>query len=124
MTNSDIIEINAVDAYKKLKNNDQSVLIDVRTQSEWDTVGFPNLSNFNKKVIKLSILHNDGAINQNFEIDFQNLNIDKNEEIFFICKSGKRSRYSGEIVRSLGFIKIYNISDGYINGWLKNNLPT
>ena len=33
MTNNNIIEINAVDAYEKLKNNDQSVLIDVRTQS-------------------------------------------------------------------------------------------
>ena len=124
MTNNDIIEINAIDAYEKLKNNDQSVLIDVRTQSEWDTVGFPNLSNLNKKLIKLSIMDIDGTINHHFQIDFQNLKIDKNDEIFFICKSGQRSKYSGEIAKSLGFNKIYNISDGYINGWLNNELPT
>ncbi len=124
MTNNDIIEIKAVDAYEKLKKDNDTILIDVRTQFEWDSVGVPNLTNCNKEVIKLSILNDDGTMNDNFETDFENLNIDKNFEIFFICKSGQRSWHSAEIVKSIGFNKIYNISDGYLDGWKKNNLPT
>ena len=63
------------------------------------------------------------------------MNIEKNDNIFLICRSGTRSFYAAKYLASCSYNYTYNVSDGFegdknnlnqrsnINGWKYNNLP-
>ena len=68
-------------------------------------------------------------LNENFEQEFLDLQIDKSKKILCICRSGARSLHAAEIFSNHGYTAI-NISDGFegssvINepGWKKIGLP-
>ena len=48
-----VLQIDALDAWKVLQEEPNSILIDVRTREEIEFVGFVNLSNTNAKIISL-----------------------------------------------------------------------
>ena len=82
-------------------------LVDVRTPNEYKSG------------------HITGAININYyDQDFstQIAALDKSKPIYVYCRSGVRSKYSSEILKKLGFKKIYNLKGGILN-WSTNKLP-
>ncbi len=48
----------------------------------------------------------------------------KPKEIVVICRSGARSEYAANILAKNGFKNVYNVEDGYIFGWKRDNLPS
>ena len=110
-----------------LKNNPNSVLIDVRTEEEWKMDGKPNGEEIGLKTFFLTIQFADKSYNENFVEDFNNLNIKKDTEILTICMGGVRSQATAELISRKDY-KCSNISDGFLGnkenmGWKKNNLP-
>tara|TARA_B100000427_G_C15448254_1_gene568380 strand:- start:640 stop:1017 length:378 start_codon:yes stop_codon:yes gene_type:complete len=110
-----------------LKNNPNSVLIDVRTEEEWKMDGKPNGEEIGLKTFFLTIQFADKSYNENFVEDFNNLNIKKDTEILTICMGGVRSQAAAELISRKDY-KCSNISDGFLGnkenmGWKKNNLP-
>lgn len=115
-----------------LKDDSSAKLIDVRTKEEWNTVGIPDLSSIAHKLHKISWrLLPDMLINPNFFSDLLQAIPDLNKEnnIFVICKSGKRS---AEVVESLlekGYKNTINVEDGFegnkdnLKGWKNSGLP-
>ena len=107
-----------------LKSNPKSVLLDVRTQEEWDNVGKPDGDKIGLRTYFLEIQRN---VLFNFVQVFQNLNINQDKEIFVICKSGERSQISAELLSRENY-KSLNVSDGFDGsqegaGWKKSGLP-
>jgi len=107
-----------------LKNNPKSVLLDVRTQEEWDNVGKPDGDKIGLKTYFLEIRRNAFF---DFVQEFKNLNIGQDKEILVICASGERSQISAELLSRENY-KSINISDGFMGGqegvgWVKNGLP-
>ena len=107
-----------------LKNNPESVLLDVRTQEEWDNVGRPNGDKIGLKTYFLEI-RRDAFFD--FVQEFKNFNIDQDKEILVICKSGERSQISAELLYKENY-KSINISDGFMGseegvGWKNSGLP-
>jgi len=103
-----------------LKKNPESVLLDVRTQEEWDNDGKPDGDKIGLKTYFLEI-RRDAFFD--FVQEFINLNINKDKEILVICKSGERSQISAELL-SRENCKSINISDGFMGsqegvGWKK-----
>ena len=97
------------DAAKMLQNDDV-ILIDVRTPEEWGLIKAPS-SNANV-IVFLSIVNlPSGLENPYFLSDFMKLKLDKNKKLLFVCKSGGRSDYAANICAKLGY-KCYNIIDG------------
>ncbi|NWF66233.1 MAG: rhodanese-like domain-containing protein [Campylobacterales bacterium] len=45
------------------------------------------------------------------------------QPIIFICRTGIRSQYAANIVAQKGFENVYNVKEGFLNGWKKENLP-
>lgn len=45
------------------------------------------------------------------------------QPLYFICRSGARSRRVAELVARQGFTRLYNVSGGTL-GWLEEDLPT
>ena len=108
-----------------LKKNPKSVLLDVRTQEEWDNDGKPDGDKIGLKTYFLEI-RRDAVFD--FVREFKNLNIGQDKEILVICKSGERSQISAELI-SRENCKSINISDGFMGsqegvGWKKSGLPS
>ena len=107
-----------------LKNNPKSILLDVRTQEEWDNVGKPDGDKIGLKTYFLEIKRDSFF---DFVQEFKNLNINKDKEILVICKSGERSQITAELLFRENY-KSLNISDGFEGsqegiGWINCGLP-
>ena len=110
-----------------VKKNPKCVLLDVRTEEEWNTDGRPDGEKLGIKTYFLSIQFIDKTFNQNFEDQFNKLNIEKDHEILTMCMGGVRSQMAAELVKAKNY-NCSNISDGFLGnyenaGWKRNNLP-
>jgi len=110
-----------------IKNNTSCILLDVRTEEEWNEDGKPDGDKIGAKTHFLTIKFADGSFNNNFIRDFKNLNIGKDIEILTICMGGIRSQVAAEILSKEKY-NCSNISDGFLGnseniGWKKNMLP-
>ncbi len=109
-----------------IKNNPKCVLLDVRTEEEWNE-GMPDGDKIGLKTYFLSLQFKGKNLNQNFVKEFKNLKINQDYEILISCAIGGRSQRAAEILSAEGY-KCSNISDGFLGnneniGWKKNNLP-
>ena len=107
-----------------VKNNPKSVLLDVRTQEEWNNIGKPDGDKIGLKTYFLEIKRETLF---DFVQEFKNLNISKDKEVLVICASGERSQISAELLSRENY-KSINISDGFMGsqegtGWKNNGLP-
>ena len=108
-----------------VKKNPKSVLLDVRTQEEWDNDGKPDGDKIGLKTYFLEIRRDSFF---DFVKEFKNFNINQEKEILVICKSGERSQISAELLSRENY-KSINISDGFMGsqegvGWKKSGLPS
>ncbi len=105
-----------------------SVLLDVRTKEEWDTIGKPDGEKIGLKTYFLSIQFGDERIfNEDFIQEFKNLKINQDKNILITCRSGARSQFAAELLTKENYTCV-NISDGFEGnqenvGWKKCNLP-
>lgn len=99
-------ELVSYDIYKNKISTKDALVFDVRTTEE-----------FNLGHIK-------GSINIDFYDEklfvkfFQKIN--KTKPIYIYCRSGNRSKKSSEILKKIGFVKVYDLLGGYKN-WIKNS---
>ena len=107
-----------------LKNNPKTILLDVRTQEEWDNIGKPDGDKIGLKTYFLEI-RRDAFFD--FVQEFKNLNINRDNEVLVICASGERSQITAELLSKENY-KSINISDGFEGstegaGWINCGLP-
>ena len=107
-----------------VKNNPKGLLLDVRTQEEWDNIGKPDGDKIGLKTYFLEI-RRDAFFD--FVKEFKNLNINQDNEVLVICASGERSQITAELLSRENY-KSINISDGFMGsqegiGWKNNGLP-
>lgn len=76
------------------KNFDNILLVDVREAGE-----------YNSGHIEGAILIPLGEV----EFDFDDMDIEKDKEIYVYCRSGKRSGVAQDILIDMGFTNVYNI---------------
>ena len=110
-----------------VKKNPKSVLLDVRTEEEWNTDGKPDGEKIALKTQSITIQFADKTFNQNFTEDIKKLNIEKDHEILAMCMGGVRSQVAAELLTKEGY-NCVNISDGFLGntenvGWKNSGLP-
>ncbi len=100
---------------------EDSIFLDVRTPQEYENlhpkgaINVPIYFNINGKVIE----------NLNFVKDIDNItNNTYNKKIIIICKAGIKSHYASNLLAKSNYNSVYNITNGFINDWMVNNLPT
>jgi rhodanese-related sulfurtransferase len=102
--------ITVPDAYILIQentNNPDFVILDVRTQSEFDT-GYIA-----------------GAINIDYESSQFNTDIsqfDKSKQYLVYCRTGIRGAFATQIMMGLGFEKVQNLTGG-ITAWIQDGYP-
>jgi rhodanese-related sulfurtransferase len=99
-------ELVSYDIYKNKISTKDALVFDVRTTEE-----------FNLGHIKGSI--NIDFYDEKLFVDFFQ-KINKTKPIYIYCRSGNRSKKSSEILKKIGFVKVYDLSGGYKN-WIKNS---
>ena len=107
-----------------LAKSPKKILLDVRTQGEWDSIGKPDGDKIGLKTYFLEIKRDTLF---DFVKEFKDFNIDQKNEILVICKSGERSQITAELLSKENY-KAINISDGFEGstegvGWINSDLP-
>jgi rhodanese-related sulfurtransferase len=131
-------DVTAAEAWDLLAGSPSAVLVDVRTQVEWQLIGKPDLSSIDREPIYLQWVTMKG-VNQNFVEELgaalEQRNVAKDAPIFFMCQSGGRSKMAAMQCAELGYAVSYNIADGFegaldehqhrnsVSGWKVAGLP-
>ncbi|WP_132992920.1 rhodanese-like domain-containing protein [Gordonia zhaorongruii] len=128
-------DITVRDAWDRLTGDPRTVLVDCRTQAEWNFVGVPDISSLGKRALFIEwVDFPNGALNQRFVDDLLAAGVEGDAEVLFLCRSGARSIGAAEAATAAGFTKAYNILDGFEGatdaeghrgaaGWRAESLP-
>ena len=117
-----IKQIKSSEIKKFIDSNPDTVLLDVRTEDEWSTVGKPNTKNLGIKSFFITISQDSRFL------DNVKKNIDKKNQILVMCAAGGRSIIAAELLANEGYDTL-NISDGFSGngqdpGWKNLGLPS
>lgn len=121
MASADFVHIEDVpvrEVWARLEADANAVLIDVRTRAEWAFVGVPDLSPLNRRVITVEWqTFPDNRIDQDFVERLRGqlgaAGGKEDSELFFICRSGGRSRMAAEVMAAAGYARCRNVADGF-----------
>lgn len=133
-------DVSSIEAWKSLQENPNARIVDVRTTREWEIIGIPDLGETGKDVIFIQWqMFPDMQVNPQFSTILAEALADagasKDDPVFFLCRSGARSRNAAMAAAATGYTKSFNIEDGFegdanergerasINGWQFNGLP-
>ena len=129
-------DLDPKEAWEILCLEPDAALIDVRTTAEWSYVGVPDLSSIDKEMIKLDWKQFPGmTINPNFVDELCARELDADQTLLFLCRSGVRSKDAAIAMTRAGFRRCYNIAEGFegdrddakhrgtVGGWKRRGLP-
>jgi rhodanese-related sulfurtransferase len=106
------------DVWERLKSDPKAVLIDVRTRAEWTYVGLPELSTIGKRPLLIEWqTFPDNRVDPQFTDRLGKMLTEagaaKDAELFFICRSGGRSRSAAQAMAAEGYTRCRNVADGF-----------
>jgi rhodanese-related sulfurtransferase len=129
-------DIGPAETWQALREDPEAVLIDVRTDAEWNFVGLPDLSEAGKQVLLIPWqVYPTMQLNGGFAEDLKRAGLTPDHKLFFICRSGARSQSAGQAARAAGFGHAFNVADGFegpvdagghrgtVAGWKAEGLP-
>lgn len=129
-------DVSPTHAFEVLSRDPDAVLVDVRTRPELAYVGYADLSGISKRVIPIEWqTFPTGAQNADFVGELEAMGVRRDAPVFFICRSGARSRFAAVAATAAGYETAYNVAHGFEGpvdeqghrgsaaGWKANGLP-
>lgn len=129
-------DLRPTQAWNLLRDCPDAVLVDVRTEAEWDFVGLPDLDELAKDPLLVSWQEFPGMRpNAKFVEELCGYGLDFEQPLLFLCRSGVRSRSAAQAMTDAGYRACYNIAEGFegdkddasrrgsVNGWKVQGLP-
>jgi len=113
-----------------IKENSNTVLLDVRNDNELKSLGRPNAEELNSKTYFVTVspdLSNWQVPDPNF-LENVKKKIDKEKTILIMCAAGGRSMIAAGLLEAEGY-SVLNVSDGFSGngqdpGWKNSGLPS
>lgn len=100
--------------WEALRTDPKAHLVDVRTQPEWSFVGIPDLRALGKKTILTSWqTYPAMAVDPNFTKKVLDQIGSEGGSLYFLCRSGARSRAAAIAMTDAGHSPCYNILGGF-----------
>ena len=117
-----IKQIKSSDIKKFIEENPNTVLLDVRTDDEWNTVGKPDTEILGIKTHFITISQDPSFL------ETVRKNIDKKEQVLVMCAAGGRSIIAANLLAQEGYNTL-NVADGFSGngqdpGWKNLGLPS
>ena len=129
-------EVTPVEAFEAVRDEPDAVIVDVRTRAELAYVGFPDLASTGKRLIAVEWqLFPTGQQNPQFLDELAAQGVTNDQAVFFLCRSGARSRFAAMTAAAAGFERAYNVTHGFEGpvdasghrgshaGWKADGLP-
>ena len=123
-------------AMQALNDDPEAVLVDVRTDAEWNFVGLPDLSGAGKQPVLIPWqMYPSMQVNGAFLDHLRRAGATPLSSLYFLCRSGARSLAAAQAAQAAGFPNAYNIADGFegppdaqghrgaVAGWKAEGLP-
>lgn len=123
-------------AYEAIERDPGAALIDVRTRAEWSFVGVPDLRAAGRQPALVEWQsYPSMALSPDFAGDAVRAGIGKGRPLYFLCRSGARSRAAAIAMTAAGFGPCYNVAGGFeggrdgeghrgtVEGWKAAGLP-
>jgi rhodanese-related sulfurtransferase len=135
-----VIDVDPATVWLALSQQPNAVIVDVRTTAEWSFVGLPDVSSLGKAPFKVEWqTFPSMVVNPNFVADLTSVlsaeGVDKDAPIYYLCRSGARSKAAAQAMIQAGWSNAYNIAGGFeggldpasrrgtVNGWKAAGLP-
>ena len=135
-----IDDIPVAETWERLKADPSAALIDVRTKAEWAFVGIPDLASLGRRVVMLEWQsfpdsRVDAQFTERLAAALAASGTGKDDALYFICRSGGRSRMAAEAMAEAGFQRCMNVAEGFegplddsrhrgsLAGWKAAGLP-
>jgi len=111
-------DVTPVAAFETLRNDASSRLVDVRTTAEWAYVGAPFLDELGRPALFLEWqVYPSMAVDPRFcdrlAETLENTGAGRGAKLFFICRSGGRSRQAAIAMTNAGWGPCFNVEDGF-----------
>ncbi len=129
-------DVTPQDAYAAVRDDPHALLVDVRTAAEWSYVGTPDLSDAGKRAVLVEWQrYPSGEVNERFVEDLRSAaDVGEGTPLYFLCRSGVRSKAAAAAVTAAGLGPAYNILEGFegphddeghrtVAGWKVAGLP-
>jgi len=129
-------DVSPRDAWEALKRDPDAVLVDVRTDAEWNFVGLPDLAEAGKQPVLIPWqLYPSMQVNGSFAEHLAKAGVKPESKVFYLCRSGARSLAAGQAAQAAGFAHAFNVADGFegppdaeghrgaLAGWKAEGLP-
>ena len=99
-------------AWSALSSDGRAILVDVRTRAEWSFVGLPTLASLGKQPITLEWqVFPSMTVNPDFvevlDKALGDAGIERDAPIFFLCRSGVRSRHAATAMTAAGWTQCF-----------------
>lgn len=133
---TEVPDVSPQDTWAALKDDPDAVLVDVRTDAEWNFVGMPDLSGLGKKAVLIPWqMFPTMQLNTHFTEHLRKAGVTPESRVYYLCRSGARSLAAGQAAQGAGFPKAFNVADGFegpvgpdghrghVAGWKAEGLP-
>ncbi|MFC7609976.1 rhodanese-like domain-containing protein [Teichococcus aestuarii] len=122
--------------WESLRTDPDAVLVDVRTDAEWNFVGLPDLGEAGKQPVLIPWqVYPSMQVNGAFPDHLRKAGLTPLNKLYFLCRSGARSPAAAQAAKAAGFQHAYNVADGFegppdagghrgtVAGWKAEGLP-
>lgn len=129
-------DVSPRDAWAALSSDPAAQLVDVRTVAEWTYVGVPDLAALGKPLITVEWKQFPAmSVNDRFINSVAAADIKPGAPLYFLCRSGVRSRDAAITMTAGGYGPCFNIATGFegdhdeeghrgiVGGWKVEGLP-
>jgi rhodanese-related sulfurtransferase len=118
-------DIDPDEVWRRLADGAGGVLVDVRSRAEWAFVGAPDLSSIGKQVVfavwkDFPAMQVDPDFVRLLDAMLADQSVDRNAELFFLCRSGGRSAAAAAAMTAAGHSNCYNVAGGFEGGHDEN----
>lgn len=115
---SHIEDASVLETWERLKADPKAVLVDVRTRAEWAFVGVPDVSGLGREVLLMEWqTFPESRVAPDFverlDTALKARGVDQDGQVFFICRSGGRSRMAAEAMAASGYRRCCNVAEGF-----------
>ncbi len=130
----------AAETYQDLSDKPAAILIDVRTHAEWTFVGIPDIRALDREPVLVEWQQFQGQgpapdFVANLSAELEQRGAAPDSPLYFLCRSGARSRSAAIAMTQTGYAHCFNVSDGFegaldedghrgtVGGWKHSALP-
>ena len=111
-------DVSASETWGALSSDPDALLVDVRTRAEWTYVGVPRLDGIGKQPVLIEWQSYPAmTVAEDFSARLQaelaKRGVPKDAPLYFICRSGSRSRSAAMAMAASGYPHCFNVADGF-----------